>query len=305
MNIYKNYYKILKISSDANENQIKQAYRELAKKYHPDLNNSSIESIKLFQEIYEAYQILLNNRSDYDQITPHLKEKFKIQFEELDITLNHQLDIKNVLLNIPVHIKYQHYKPCKRCDQTGFNLNTKPTICHICNGSGNDENGYECHKCVGTGNLYNFSCPTCQGKKIVLSENVVHIDEPCKILEDQELIWQKSGNWSSQFINKVGLLKINVKSPDYAAFTRKGYDLHYTLNVDFRDCISGINESITLLDNELINILIKKGTRDKQIFKFEQKGIVKPNQTRGNLYVHVNVIIDYNRMDATLQNLMS
>lgn len=64
------YYKILGISKDANENQIKKAYRKLAIKYHPDKNpNNKEEAEKNFKKIGEAYGVLSDNekRKTYDQ----------------------------------------------------------------------------------------------------------------------------------------------------------------------------------------------------------------------------------------------
>lgn len=52
------YYKILGVAPQADEDQIKQAYRRLAKKYHPDLNPNNPEAEAKFKEIVEAYETL-------------------------------------------------------------------------------------------------------------------------------------------------------------------------------------------------------------------------------------------------------
>lgn len=65
----KDYYSILGIQRDASENEIVKAFRRLAKKYHPDRNNSP-DAKQKFMEIYEAYEILKDpdKRSAYDKI---------------------------------------------------------------------------------------------------------------------------------------------------------------------------------------------------------------------------------------------
>lgn len=64
----KNYYKILEISENATEKDIKAAYRKLAKKYHPDLNPNNKEAEQKFREVAEAYGALSdeNKRKKYD-----------------------------------------------------------------------------------------------------------------------------------------------------------------------------------------------------------------------------------------------
>lgn len=65
----KNYYEILNISRNAEDNDIKKAYRKLSKIWHPDINNSPIAHSK-FIEINEAYEILISptKRNEYDKI---------------------------------------------------------------------------------------------------------------------------------------------------------------------------------------------------------------------------------------------
>ena len=66
---YKNYYKTLGVERNASEKEIKQAYRRLARQYHPDVNKSS-GAEEHFKEINEAYQVLSDreNRRKYDQL---------------------------------------------------------------------------------------------------------------------------------------------------------------------------------------------------------------------------------------------
>ena len=75
MNIYKNYYKILKISSSANDDQIKQAYRLLAKKYHPDINK---DGTKVTVQLNLSFEWL---------------EKNHIQVKEKTVRSNHIKDL--------------------------------------------------------------------------------------------------------------------------------------------------------------------------------------------------------------------
>ena len=55
---YKDYYKILGVSKSADAEQIKKAYRKLARKYHPDVNPGNKTAEARFKEINEAYDVL-------------------------------------------------------------------------------------------------------------------------------------------------------------------------------------------------------------------------------------------------------
>src|SRR5579859_6904354 len=73
---YKDYYKILGVKKDAPDKEIKQAYRRLARKYHPDVNPGDATSEERFKEIGEAYAVLSDaqKRKKYDQFGPSLRD---------------------------------------------------------------------------------------------------------------------------------------------------------------------------------------------------------------------------------------
>ena len=66
---YKDYYEILGVSKDADEKEIKSAYRKLAKKYHPDLHQGDDAAAEKFKEVSEAYEVLSDKdkRNKYDK----------------------------------------------------------------------------------------------------------------------------------------------------------------------------------------------------------------------------------------------
>ena len=64
------YYEILGVKKDASQDELKKAFRHLARKYHPDLNKGSKEAEEKFKEINEAYQVLSDpqKKTQYDQV---------------------------------------------------------------------------------------------------------------------------------------------------------------------------------------------------------------------------------------------
>ena len=71
-----NYYELLNINKNATEEEIKKAYRTMAKKYHPDINKST-EASKIIISINEAKETLLNEekRKEYDRLLENLETK--------------------------------------------------------------------------------------------------------------------------------------------------------------------------------------------------------------------------------------
>src|SRR5260370_10669098 len=69
---YKDYYHVLGLRHEATEDQVRQAYRSLARKYHPDFNLGDRGCEDKFKEINEAYEVLGDSekRKRYDQIGP-------------------------------------------------------------------------------------------------------------------------------------------------------------------------------------------------------------------------------------------
>jgi molecular chaperone DnaJ len=105
----KDYYEILNIDKDANNEEIKRAYRKLAKKYHPDVNKEDPKASEKFIEIKDAYETLI------DPEKRKLYDKFGHNPKNIDITNIYQnngfTNVQDIFREIFMRTRQNYYKP--------------------------------------------------------------------------------------------------------------------------------------------------------------------------------------------------
>ena len=170
----KNYYDVLGVSKDASPDDIKSAYRKLAKKYHPDINKEPGADEK-FKEVNEAYECLSDpqKKSNYDQFGSatgpqgfggfgggasgfggfgdfsDLGDIFGNIFGGFggssraqqgvrgeDIQLQMTLSFEEAVFGVTKDITVPRYESCSACNKTGARNGTEYTRCSECNGTG-------------------------------------------------------------------------------------------------------------------------------------------------------------------------
>lgn len=169
-----NPYEVLGVDTNANAQDIKKAYRKLAKKYHPDLNGGSEEAQEKLKEINEAFSILgdENNRAKYDRygdaaFDPNsgfggfsgagMGDIFSDLFSDFfggggssysqrrdpnapkrgeDIQEHIHISFKDAVSGVEKEIKYRRYVKCITCEGAGAKPGTEKKTCSQCGGSG-------------------------------------------------------------------------------------------------------------------------------------------------------------------------
>lgn len=172
---YPDFYKILGVSVNASEEEIKKAYRKLARKFHPDLNPGDKRAEAKFKELTEANEVLsdISKRKNYDMYgdpngplkqsstsngfkyeEPHFNKfsKFQDLFKGFNNNgrKNHRfgpkvgndthhvvrINFKDAFKGTKLSLKLKRSDICHSCGGSGDLQHLKPTICNSCNGSG-------------------------------------------------------------------------------------------------------------------------------------------------------------------------
>ena len=169
----RDYYEVLEVSKDADQDELKKSFRSLARKYHPDKNPDDSESEQLFKEVQEAYAVLSNpeQRRQYDMfghdspggspfgpggfqgVNINLDDLFSGGFESIfsgmfgggrtsrgrrgnDVLLRHSISLENVYDEAEIEISAKLSATCDSCDGTGAKTPEDLQRCSTCDGQG-------------------------------------------------------------------------------------------------------------------------------------------------------------------------
>ena len=198
----RDHYQVLGISKKATKDEIKRAYRKLARKYHPDRNQDDPKAEERFKEVQEAYDTLSDpeKRKQYDTggafagfggrspfgegpggggFTADLGDIFSSVFGRAgrgaagpqpgrgrDLETEVHLPFEQAIEGAQVSVAVEKASTCKLCGGTGAKPGTSPTVCPQCGGRGIDSQSQ---------GLFSISqpCPRCGGQGQV-------IEDPCR-----------------------------------------------------------------------------------------------------------------------------
>ena len=272
--IFKDYYKILGLdTSKVTQDQLRTAYREQAKKYHPDVNVGSKTAEERFKDINEAYRVLSNysTKRKYDRMwNTHIGKKKK--YEESKRAKGDMFSdfFQMFFGNIKdVNIEEKQKERQKKNVEKGEDVETEITISL-------EEAFYGTNKKIALrtvqGNMKSFS-----------------VKIPAGIRENEKirLIGQgKPGKNNGK--NGDLFIRINLKENDKLKI--KGYDLYTDLLLTPWEAALGTKTKVSGLD-EQISILVPEGTQNGQEVRIKGKGYKNGKGERGDLIASVKVMI--------------
>jgi molecular chaperone DnaJ len=308
----RNYYDVLGVPKNATSDDIKKAYRKLAKEFHPDKNQGDKVAEEKFKEISEAYEFLSdsNKKSNYDRFGDNHqfsqmfnRNRPSVRFGN-DITITLKLTLEEIYTGVKKTYEYSRLVSCTDCNGHGGH---DVHDCPDCNGTGIKINVYQtpigyvqqesaCRTCNATGKNYTKPCKTCEGKGVVKQEETIDVDVPYGVVDGMVFIMQGKGNGVKS--GSEGDLHIKIMEIQNKTFIRNGSDLKMLIKLSFDQLVLGDKVEIDTIEGTKIRITVPEGSDVGSNLRIPSKGL-KPfgKETRGDVIITLGVDIPKNIND--------
>lgn len=252
----KDYYKILEVEENASDEEIKKSYRNLSKKYHPDLNPEGGEK---FKEISEAYEILSSKEKrekyNHQKNNPYGNTPFEDLFSNMfnqrpnpfqnrrkaapDKIVKLEITPIESFLGKTKTFQYMRERACNICSGTGGELE----LCKTCGGQGFHIKTFgtgfmvqqirsACPSCGGRGQILIQSCYSCGGRGTKGSVEKLDLKIPVGIDDGNYLKLENMGDFRN---GEVGDLVVQCVMTPKDNFEKINNDLIYNLYLNYDD----------------------------------------------------------------------
>ncbi|WP_449277455.1 molecular chaperone DnaJ [Leucobacter sp. GX24907] len=318
------HYETLGVARDASPEDIKKAYRRLARKLHPDVNPGE-EAAEEFKNVTHAYDVLSDpeQRQRYDlggsegfgggggfgdifetffggggfgggQRGPRSRSE---RGEDAMIRVDVSLD--EVVFGVHRDISINTAVLCGTCEGSCCQPGTSPVTCDVCHGQGqvqrqvrslfgNVVTMHPCGSCQGYGTVIEHPCLECGGKGRIRERRTLPVDIPSGI-DTGTRMQMRGGGEVGPGGGPNGDLFIEFRVTHHDIFSRDGDDLLCTVHVGMPDAILGTDATLAGLDGE-VRVEIPSGTQSGDILTVRGRGIQGLQTTnRGDLKIAVQV----------------
>lgn len=308
----RDYYEVLGLDRNATEGKIKEAYRKLAFKYHPDHNHDG-DAEERFKEVNEAYEVLSNadKRAAYDRFGHTGSGEFFSQgFEGFDFGGFGDIfeaffgGVTTATRQVPQQGADIHYKLTITLEEVAFGAEKEVTIlrsenCSLCQGicCQPGSQPIRCPNCNGSGQVRRvqqgifgrftniIDCPQCHGEGRIITEPCSQCQGTGKEkrqrnilvkipagVEDGSRIRLSGEGDAGVRGGPSGNLYISLSIKQHKFFTRDGDDILYELPINFTQAALGTELEVPALEGN-IKLKIPAGSQTGQVIRLKNKGI--------------------------------
>jgi molecular chaperone DnaJ len=320
------YYDILGVSRDASTEEIKKAYRKLARQLHPDVNDGH-DAEERFKEIGRAYEVLSNaeRRQMYDMGADPSQSGggfgpgfgFSDIFETFfggaagsrgpasrqrrgpDQLIRVEVDLAEAAFGSTRELQLDTAVVCSVCEGTCCRPGTQPKTCDVCKGRGQIQRvarsflgqvmtTQACPVCHGFGTVIPDPCLECSGEGRVSTRRTLTVKIPAGVDTGTRIQHPGQGEVGPAG-GPAGDLYVEVVERPHPVFNRRGDDIHCTLELPMTAAALGTTIDLETLDgSETIDV--RPGTQPGEVATLRGFGITHLRGAgRGDLVVHMAV----------------
>jgi molecular chaperone DnaJ len=334
----RDYYEVLGVARGASDDEIKHAFRSLAREVHPDVSDAP-DAEERFKEVVEAYEVLSSSerREIYDRFgheglrsggfTPsfdfgNLSDLFSAFFGDdlfgagrgraarrgADVGAAIEIELVEAAKGVKRQVPYEVAVPCPACEGSGAEPGTSPVECSECAGSGRLQ---QVSRTVFGEFIRTQACPRCNGSGRV-------IQSPCKacrgggrILDERTLeVDVPAGIHDGQRIRitgeghagppggDAGDVYVLVHVKPDDRFVREGDDVFSRVDLTMTEAALGARVKVPTLDGDA-EIEFEPGTQPGEVRVLSRRGMpVLHGSGRGDHRILVNVVVPRQLDDA-------
>jgi len=305
----KDYYNILGVKRNASEQEIKQAYRRLARKHHPDVNPGDKSAEARFKQINEAYEVLSDKetRKKYDQFGDQWQyadqfaqagwqqTPFRDFAQRGSATSFHfgEGDLGSLFDELLRGTRTRTYtrraQPRRGRDMEAPVEVTLEEAYHGTNRTISLQVEEPCSTCKGSGLIQNMPCATCQGAGIVARMKRLEVKIPPGVKNGSRVRIAGKGQPGYGRANGDLYLRISVKP--HRLFERRGDDLYAKVPVPLTAAMLGGEVQVPTLKGKLA-LKIPPETQNGRVFRLTGQGMPHlGNSSRGDMLAKVKVVL--------------
>jgi molecular chaperone DnaJ len=323
----KDPYKTLGVAKNASDDEIKKAYRKLARENHPDRNPGDAAAEERFKDVQGAYDILSDpeKRKAYDSgggifggggfdpgsfrgnfggfgdilsdlftgrggAGPPGPERGRDLETDVHVSFDQAMEGAQIPVSVPLSA------PCPTCRGTGAKPGTSPTICTRCQGRGVEAESQglfsisqPCRQCGGTGTEIKDPCPTCTGTGRTRQVKRYRVNIPAGVRDGSRVRLAGKGEAGPRG-GPNGDLYVVTRVGESPIFTRKGDNLEVEVPITIPEAIRGATIEVPTLTGTK-RIRVPPGTQHGTVQRLRGEGPPKlSGKGRGDL--HYKLLID-------------
>jgi molecular chaperone DnaJ len=325
------YYKVLGVARSANADDIKKAYRRLARRHHPDVNPGDKESEERFKQISEAFEVLSDpkKREIYDRYGHYSEHaaagagsvfdfanfgaaNFRDIFSEIfssvrpqsgqprrqaargsDIEYPLAVTFEEAMQGLATKIEIDRSESCASCQ--GLGEAASPNVnCPACDGTGQQAGRFTgTSRCHQCGGAGKVAepCSVCKGSGVTPKRETISVKIPAGVETGSRIRVAGKGH-AGPYAGSYGDLYIITNVGDHPYFKRQGDNIYCAVPVTVPEAALGAKIEVPTVDGKAL-LRIPPGTQSGQKFRLRERGApsLRARGIRGDQFVEVKITL--------------